>query len=1427
MNAMSRMRRLCVTACVVASCLAFAPSANAQSWEPGGPLSNVGAADHTATLLPDGRVLIAGGGEGTASAGLYDPSTNSFSLTGSMHIARANHTATLLANGKVLIAGGGAEEAELYDPQTGLFTLTGSMLGVRGPWSTATLLANGKVLITGGWFGPSDDDIDGSAELYDPATGLFTGTPGMSIPRQHHSATLLPDGRVLIAGGLTTGPLWNVTTKTCEIYDPATGTFSPTGAMHDTRMSHTATLLPDGKVLMAAGLTVYPWVVLASAELFDPATGTFAVTGSLNEARHSHTATLLSDGEILITGGGGGSVGVYISSAELYSPLTGVFSPAIPMSAARAYHTATLLPDGTVLVAEGSVEVYHPIEAGGAFSPTGHLKDDRAGFTATLLPDGKVLVAGGYTGGGVYLSSAELYSKGTGGYAPTGSMADMRVSHAAVLLANGKVLVTGGSTGSVDLASAELYDPAAGTFGAAGAMTAARTSHTATRLANGKVLIAGGYAGSTLSSAEIYDPGIGAFSPTGAMSTARAGHSATLLSTGEVLIVGGTDSGGWPLASAELYNPASGTFSPTGALGTKREEHTAALLLDGRVLVAGGYGQVGSGPLSALDSAEIYDRGAGSFSPTGSMLLPREYPTATRLLNGKVLVAGGTLDLYAQPTLAWAELFDPDTGAFSLVGSMGTARVHHRATLLDDGRVLIAGGYGWGNYLFFSELFVPSGETTYSATVWSWDYIAGWLAMPITEDGSATGFSTPHTFTGLTGSHTFTVPGTDSQGHPFSDWDTGWTDRTITVSEAGTYTARYRAGYSVTIWSWCEVDGWLASPITMDGVATGYTTPHTFSDLTGTHTFTPPSSHADGHPFYEWSTGSTGLTLTVSEAGTYTARYHLASVLPDLVESVVSEPPTAGYPGMIFGVTDTAANQGTAAAGLSTTRYFLSLDQLKSRFDPPVANRSVPELAISATSAGGVSATIPADIALGTYYLLACADILGAVTELVETNNCRASTHAIVIAAAAWPDLIENWVDNPPASAAAGSSIEVSDQAGNPGNAAAGASTTRYYLSLDTIKDAGDPRLGGWRSVPALAVGTVAGGTITATIPVATVPGAYYLIACADDLGVVAESNETNNCLASVTKITVGAAAIKTAFDFNGDHKSDILWRHAAAGDMWLWPMSGGVKSGDAYVGVVNDSNWEIRGQGDLDGDGKADVLWRNKATGMIYYWKMDGATPVQELYVGTVDLSYDIVGTGDFDGDGKADILWRNPAAGDLWLWRMNGATILGGQYIDTVAPSYQVKGLGDLNGDTKTDLVWQGPGGDVWVWLMNGAARDVQQYVGTVADATYQIQQVADFDADGKADLLWWNSAHGDVWVWLMNGAAAPSPHYVGIVPDTTYHVLAAGDYDGDGHADILWQNAVAGDLWVWLMNGTTKTSQTCIGAEAVSGYQVVRTR
>jgi hypothetical protein len=292
------------------------------TFKPTGPMT-VGRVGHTATLLSSGRVLIAGGGgvgDGApdlASAELYDPATGTFSLTGSMTVPRRDHTATLLPDGRVLIAGGEGNlaSAELYDPKTGTFSPTGSMTPAPGG-TVATLLADGRVLMVGG-------RVDASAELYDPKTGTFSPTGSMTAARGGPTATLLTDGRVLVAGGIdwSPGSVPGNALASAELYDPATGTFRPSGSMTVARDGHSATLLSDGRVLVDGGLGSPDYV--ASAELYDPKTGVFTRAGSTLAARADQTATLLTDGRVLIAGGidwPQGSAPEYLASAELYQP---------------------------------------------------------------------------------------------------------------------------------------------------------------------------------------------------------------------------------------------------------------------------------------------------------------------------------------------------------------------------------------------------------------------------------------------------------------------------------------------------------------------------------------------------------------------------------------------------------------------------------------------------------------------------------------------------------------------------------------------------------------------------------------------------------------------------------------------------------------------------------------------------------------------------------------------------------------------------------------------------------------------------------------------------------------------------------------------------------------------------------------------------
>jgi N-acetylneuraminic acid mutarotase len=642
-----------------------------------------------------------------------------FGSTGSLTTGRTLHTTTLLQNGKVLVAGGSngspLATAELYDPSVGTWVAASSLLTARQA-HTATILTNGKVLVTGG-ISTGNNNVLFSAELYDPGKGNWTATGNLTNSRYAHTTTLLPNGKVLVAGGINLSGFHN----SAELYDPATGKWTVTGNLNTARGNHTATLLSSGQVLVAGGQGfVSPNTgTLQSSELYDPATGSWtATTGNLGTPRYNHTATLLSNHKVLVVGGQNSSGTGAIGSAELYDPATNSWNTTPSPTNNRYSHTATLLPDGTVMVAGGfdgtndltSAEIYDPLTGpNGTWFAGGSLAFGRASHTATLLPNGAVLFAAGFNGAAritsdKYLKSAELYNFSGVGLKPAGSMGISRASHTATLLPNGSVLVAGGENVSGTLPYAEICSPSGQSWSGTDNLAGPRRNHTATLLANGNVLVAAGInaGGLPLPSAELYEPVAGTWTGTGSLTNERYNLTATLLQNGKVLVAGGFNIRDRLLASAEIYDPASRIWTATGNLITARGSHTATLLANGKVLIAGGNTDAG-----VLPTAELYDPTSGMWTgTTGNLITARDNHTATLLPNGKVLIAGGE---GAGGALANAELFDPASNTWTATANLGTARYSHTATLLRDGTVLVAGGAGTnGKSLTSAEVFDPA-----------------------------------------------------------------------------------------------------------------------------------------------------------------------------------------------------------------------------------------------------------------------------------------------------------------------------------------------------------------------------------------------------------------------------------------------------------------------------------------------------------------------------------------------------------------------------------------------------------------------------------------------------------------------------------------------------------------------------------------------
>jgi hypothetical protein len=664
---------------------------------------------YSMSVLPSGKVLVAGGrvlDVLSAEAYLFDPASGAWTQTGAMATARAHHAAVLLRDGRVLVAGGGGAgagaavglaSAEIYDPSTGTWSATGSMATSRYYFS-ATPLRDGTVLVAGG---VHPEEVDGSpvygetssCERYDPSTGAWSAVEPLASARLDHTATLLGDGRVLVVGGRTGG----LASRSAELFDPALGSWSPAAPTLEARYLHTATRLSDGVVLVVGGVASAGG--LTTAERYNPFTDTWLATGSLATGRFAHAASLLPTDEVVVSGGFGFEA---VATAERYDPSTKAWIDAGTLGAARAYLETTVLYDARILVGPGwkgagtyvaDVDLLDlSAPSWGAGPP---LDGSRRLASAVLLPSYDVLIAGGRAADDQVRSDAELVSLGAG--ASPLALPSPRASFTLTVLDSGTVLMAGGDDGAQPAARADLLDASNLTWRAAPPLAVARAGHTATLLRDGSVLVVGGRdaAGGLVAGAERFDPRAGAWSSAGTPVTARFGHTATRLRSGEVLVAGGVDAG-----SDELYDPVTNRWSVASEqAGSGRAFHTSTLLLDGRVLLTGGLDTLGQ----RVATAAIWNP-AGTdpaLLPPASMSRPRARHRALLLPSGRVLVCGGAGDTGPDAT---AEEFDPATRSWRALPDMAVGRESFTLTLLPDGSALAAGGAGG---VVATDLYAP------------------------------------------------------------------------------------------------------------------------------------------------------------------------------------------------------------------------------------------------------------------------------------------------------------------------------------------------------------------------------------------------------------------------------------------------------------------------------------------------------------------------------------------------------------------------------------------------------------------------------------------------------------------------------------------------------------------------------------------------
>jgi N-acetylneuraminic acid mutarotase len=561
------------------------------------------------------------------------------------------HSATLLRNGEVLVVGGrlataNLGSAERYNPLTNQWRPAASMTETESALG-AVLLASGKVF-----------QSTLSGEIYDPDTDTWTlsyqGSTRPSAIVAGNAAVLLPDGRVLVTGGVETGGVVLGVGEvlrlpsTSGIYDPIARSWAAVTV--EPALYCTVTALQTGNVLVVGGITTRSilldaayFVSTGEVSLFDAQAGAWSKLGSHAHSGADAAGVVLSDGRVVVAGG------------------------ALDRQAGRNTNiTAAVDILGTDLVWKSAA----PMAVA------------RQGHSATLMGNGQMLVAGGSDGGLIALASAERYDPVANSWTPAGAMSSPRIGHTASALQNGKVLVTGGDNRpdgcscTSYFASADLYDPSTNTWSSTGSLLTARSGHTATVLPNGKVLVAGGFGGASsppgggggviisiggggtnppagggapstpvggagsvlLSSAEIYDPVTGKWSAAAAMTQPRVYHTATLLPSGRVLVVGG--GAGTVTNTAEMYDPATDQWTTIASMSTAREQHLATILPDGRVLVVGGINDTASA-VFGVSNGEIYDPLANTWSSAGQMRVPRQHFVLAPLPDGRIMLEGG------------------------------------------------------------------------------------------------------------------------------------------------------------------------------------------------------------------------------------------------------------------------------------------------------------------------------------------------------------------------------------------------------------------------------------------------------------------------------------------------------------------------------------------------------------------------------------------------------------------------------------------------------------------------------------------------------------------------------------------------------------------------------------------------------------------
>ena len=707
--------------------------------------------NHTATFLESGKILVVGGESndgGISSLEIYDSENGSWVNGQSLPNPRFGHTANLIGRESVLIAGG--EDGEnptastvIYNANADMWTPSLDMLQPRTKHASS-ILTDGRVIVVGG---TNSSGTLSSSEIYDPVLQHWTSSGESLLPRIGHSVTALRNGMLLVVGGQIpieksnqnsfllcensdeAVPSVGVTSgydcedgaaTVTEIYDPTNDSWKKSSPLLTPRWGHTATLLDDGRVLVAGGKNNYLSAI--ESEIFDPNTETWVSAGQMSYERTGHTASLLSDGRVLIAGG---FTYVPISYAEIYDVGKGWVKTENLMGP-RHMHSAVPLNDGQVLIIAGKaglftnltrVELYD--SDSGSWSIKGKMPVALWGHTAIPLDCENVLIVGGKRNDGSSYNLAYLFDATTGGYQTTGKMNVPRFGHSATKISDEAVVVAGGhlnpSFQSDSVEILKLDTSGSYEWVLAKPMPIPLERHSAIYIGGGRLFLTGGWNGSSAASDTwIFDFNNNLWDVGPPMKDARWGHSMVWLDDKTVLISGGVGDDGLPLSSVEKYDSVNSSIELVSSMQETRSGHRLLKDKNGDVYAIGGYGSEGT----SLPSFEKYRVNSNQWNKLPDMSEARSGHSAIILKDENILITGGTKD-YNTPS-GTAELFDMESEQWKSAGSMREARMGHVSYQFDSksgfncpdfnthGEVFIMGGYGL-SVMDSVEVYRPGG----------------------------------------------------------------------------------------------------------------------------------------------------------------------------------------------------------------------------------------------------------------------------------------------------------------------------------------------------------------------------------------------------------------------------------------------------------------------------------------------------------------------------------------------------------------------------------------------------------------------------------------------------------------------------------------------------------------------------------------------